>query len=143
MQVKPIKRKILTTSESGVKTTTIARNPAAQKYSFNRIARCTKMIAPRQIAKSTRGSKLAAQHANSEATSRTGMETHLMIFVTIRNIVSPSPQHPNAAQLASPARFLSAALYLKHSGVHPYRIRVNHMCLRSRPAETEVIGPGN
>src|ERR1039458_1521840 len=42
------------------------------------------------------------QHANSEATSRTGMETHLMIFVTIRNIVSPSPQHPNAAQRSLP-----------------------------------------
>ena len=34
------------------------------------------------------------------------------------------------------------AFYMRHSGVHPYRIRVSHMCLHGSPAEPERTGWG-
>src|SRR5437016_10624279 len=87
MQVIPIKRKILTMRRSGLKTTTIATNPAAQKYSFSQTARWIKTMAPRQITTSTRGSYRAAKYENMEAIANTGIEPHLVIFVSIWNIV--------------------------------------------------------
>src|SRR5664280_1935207 len=54
IQVTPIKRKTLTTRTSGLNTTTIETNPAAQKYFFDRTAHGTKMIALRQITAFTR-----------------------------------------------------------------------------------------
>src|SRR5579872_6358196 len=56
MKERPIKRKTLTTSTNGLKTTAIATNPAAQRYSPNKNAHRTTIVVARQIRKSTRGS---------------------------------------------------------------------------------------
>ena len=79
----------MTARNTGKNTTPIATNPPPQQYCLNRTARPTRMRAPRQIAQSTVCSPPAAYRDNIDAISRTGIEAHLMLLVTIANIVFP------------------------------------------------------